>query len=122
MTSRFAKASVVLLLGFILAGQDVFMASAGNAPTASHAGCNCCKSGSAKCATPVCCAKPAENRDPFAPASIPTTQNQWQALAASGSSELTLPFFSADNFSSRSVPSASLTAVPLFQRNCSYLI
>jgi len=122
MTSRFVKMSVVLLLGFILAGQGVFMTSAGNTPIVSHAGCKCCHSGTSKCAMPVCCAQPA-NHVPFAPASLPApSQNEWHALAASVSSALTLPSIPIAGYSPHFVPPVSPTAIPLFQRNCSYLI
>jgi hypothetical protein len=124
MTLRFVKAPVVLLLGFILAGQGVFMASAGNSPTVvSHAGCKCCKSGTMKCSMAVCCAGPARPSAPVGPAPLPaSSQNEWHVLATSASSVLTPPSFSTDEFPSYSPSSAAATAVPLFQRNCSYLI
>src|SRR5665213_1496809 len=124
MTSQFVKASVVLLLAFILAGQSYFVASAGNVPVvASHAGCKCCKSGTMKCVMAVCCAQPA-NHVPIAPAPLPaSSQNEWHALAASVSSSwLTPPSFSTDELPSYSTSFAAVTAVPLFQRNCSFLI
>ena len=125
MTLRFVKASVVLLLGFILAGQGVIMTSAGNVPViVSHAGCRCCKSGTVNCAMAVCCAKPARSSVPVGTAPLPaSSQNEWHALAASASSSwLTLPSFSGDKLPSHSTAFAAATAVPLFQRNCSYLI
>jgi hypothetical protein len=125
MTLRFVKASVVLLLGFILAGQGVFMAAAGNSPTGvSHAGCKCCKSGTMKCSMAVCCAGPVRPSAPIGPAPLPaSSQNEWHALATSAtSSVLTPPSFSTHEFRSYSPSFAAATAVPLFRRNCSYLI
>jgi hypothetical protein len=123
MTLRLAKAALVLMLGFVLVWQGIPKASAGNGPMASHASCKCCVNGCGKCSTPVCCTKPVENHDPFAPASLPTpSPNEWHALAASASSWLTLPALSVDEFPSRFASSPSLTAVPLFQRDCCYLI
>ncbi|MBI1176296.1 hypothetical protein GC207_02530 [bacterium] len=126
MTTRLAKTVLVILLGFLLAWHGVFAMSAraGNLPSAAHnPNCECCKSGCGKCTTPVCCTKPAENREPFAPASLPTTsQNEWHALAASVSSWVTLPSIPVVEFPSPGVPSAPVTVIPLFQRDCCYLI
>src|SRR5437870_5693536 len=125
MTSRFVKTAVVILLGFVLVWQSVPTVSAGTGANVSGARSSCCCSGcdSRHCSTPACCAKPADDRTPFAPASLPTpSQNERHALAASVSSWLTLPSSPAHELPSQSVSSAAITAVPLFQRDCCYLI
>src|SRR5579883_2457344 len=125
MTSRIAKTAVVLLLGFLLVWRSGPTASAGTSANMGGAKPSCCRSGcdSKHCHTPACCARPADHRAPFAPTSIPSSsQNEWQALAASFSSWLSLPSFPVDEPSSHSASSALVTAIPLFQRDCRYLI
>ena len=85
--------------------------------------CKCCGGRHGKCATPTCCAKPADNHAPFAPASLPTSsQNEWHALAASTTSGLTLPLPVADCLTAGVTQSVSFTALPIFQRDCRYLL
>src|SRR5947207_13563028 len=69
MTSRLGKMAVVLLLGLILAWQGVFLAAA-NGPEAAGARPRCCRPNAqcADCGSTACCAKPADNRAPAAPA------------------------------------------------------
>src|SRR5882724_1851314 len=122
MTSRFVKTAVTVLLGFVLACQSVFLASANTVPNAGPRKSHCC-CGSKNCPTPACCAKPAQNQVPFAPASPPpTSQNELQALAAPVVSAPTLPLRSTDELFTHVASSFSGRALPLFQRDCSYLI
>ena len=75
------------------------------------------------CATPVCCVKPADHRGPVAPAPLPIScQNEWHAVPATISSWLTLPSLRADELHSHWATPPSVTAIPLFQRDCCYLI
>src|SRR5882724_6737256 len=91
MTSRFVKTAVTVLLGFVLACQSVFLASANTVPNAGPRKSHCC-CGSKNCPTSACCAKPAQNQVPFAPASPPaTSQSELQALAAPVASTQALP-------------------------------
>src|SRR5438876_216638 len=125
MTSRPLKAAVVFMLGFALVWQGVFAASTGINPNAGGAKTSCCCTGCdfKHCSTPACCAKPNAPSDPVVPASLPSpTQNEFHALAASLVSLLTLPSLKADELPFRSSSLASQTAIPLFQRNCCYLI
>jgi hypothetical protein len=60
---------------------------------------------------------------PVAPAPVPSTsQNELQALAASVVSLLALPLSFPDKLPAQTATSISVTAIPLFQRDCCYLI
>jgi hypothetical protein len=123
MKLRAVKMAVVFWLGIILAGQSLFNASANTMPRAAKSGC--CRTGcsSKTCATPVCCAKPAKDSRTPLPARPPcNSQNEFQALLVFAAPLLILPARSQDELPTRAASSVSLTAVPLFQRNCSYLI
>jgi hypothetical protein len=125
MTLQRMKTAVVLLLGFLLAWQSVATVAAKAGPIAGAAKSSCCCTGCdfKHCATPACCAKPADNPSPFAPAPVPPRSSQeWQALAASVTILLTLPLREADEPSAASSSFIWIPAVPIFQRDCSYLI
>src|SRR2546427_11057654 len=120
MTSRRAKTAVVLLLGFVLAWSCVFTVPVDNGSSGTRVIRNCCDFQCAKCASPGCCAQPSQ---PFALAPPRcTTQNEWQALAVSAALVLALPARSADELPAIAAWSSSLTAIPLFQPDCCYLL
>src|SRR5882757_6485695 len=122
MTLRFVKTTVTVLLGFVLACQSVFLASANTGASAGARKSHCCCD-SKNCSMPACCAKPAQNQVPFAPASPPpASQNELQALAASVVSSPVLPPRSTEELFTHVASSFSVRAIPLFQRDCSYLI
>src|SRR5258708_40068841 len=124
MRSQTLRTATVILLGFILAIQGSVAASFGVIAPVAKAGCCHTDCNSKNCSTPACCAKPAENPVPFSPASLPSSsQNEFHALAASAVSLLALlPFCSTVEAPSRAISSASVTAIPLFQRDCCYLL
>jgi hypothetical protein len=116
------KTVVTALLGFVLVCQSVFLASANTGANARAKGPHCC-CGSKNCSTPACCAKPAQNQVPFAPASPPPiSKSELQAWAAPVVSTPVLPPRSTNELFSRPASSFSASVIPLFQRNCSYLI
>jgi len=122
MISRLVKKAAGVLLGILLAWQSLPTPSAGMG-TGGAKSCCCCRGcDSRHCSTPACCTKPADNRGPVAPASLPVSQNEWLALATTISSWLTLHCIQADELHAHGPASASVTAVPLFQRDCCYLI
>jgi hypothetical protein len=84
----------------------------------------CCCTGcdSRHCSTPACCAKPADNHRPATPASLPVSQNEWLALVTTVSPWSTPPSLQADELHPYWPAAALVTAVPLFQRDCCYLI
>ena len=125
MTSRPAKTAVAVLLGFVLIFQSVFPISASVPRKIDAARSNCCCHGcdSKQCSMPVCCARPVENRAPLAPASpAPTSKNEIQAMAAPVVSTQALPLHLQYEAVAPAASSLSVRAVPLFQRDCTYLI
>jgi len=125
MLLRPVNTAVVFLLGLILASQCVFTISAGAAPNTPGAKTSCCCTGcdSKHCATPACCAKPADNRAPSVPVSPRSnTQKEVQALATGVASVLTLQAPPTVELSPTAFSFLRAAAVPIFQRDCSYLI
>jgi len=121
MTSRYAKLTVMFLLGLILASSGVLTGSSLPAGTAKR---SCCRNGcDASACPPACCARPADNPAPANPASIPSNSlNEWQALAPSFLSLLSSSSTALDELPSPPASDLQAASVPLFQRNCSYLI
>ena len=125
MTLRPVKMAVVLVLGFVLAWQGVFTASADTGANARRAMMSCCgpRCDSKHCSTPACCVRPDAPSAPVTPAALSSTsQNKLQALVVSVISLPAFPLRSPEELPSRQVLSASMTAIPLFQRDCCYLI
>jgi hypothetical protein len=120
MALRLIKAALVLLLGFALAGQGAFSAAA--APVAKRS-CCCTGCDNKHCATPSCCIKPETPSAPVSPAPLPSSsQNEFHALAAVVTLLTTLPARPVAELPCRLVPVSSVTDIPLFQWNCSYLL
>ena len=125
MTTRAIKMAVVVLLGFVLAWQGVFAASATTGTNARVAKKSCCCTGcdNKHCATPACCVKRDAPSAPVAPASLPSTsQNEFHALAVAVVSLLPLLPRPANELPAHAPSSSSVTAIPLFQRDCCYLL
>src|SRR5712675_901820 len=125
MTSRPFKMAVVLLLGFVLAWQGVFASPVRLGATTQSVKRSCCCTGcdNKHCATPACCAKRDTPTAPVTPASLPSTSlNELQALAASVVALIALPSRAADKLPARAAVSSSVTSIPLFRRDCSYLL
>lgn len=122
MMSRVAKRAVVLLLGLVLVGHGFFPTSAAGGSPETKSACCCTGCDQTDCATPSCCVSPAGNRAPISPAPAPArTQNETQALAASASL-LILPSIPVEDFAVSVSSFGHVAAVPIFQRDCSYLI
>jgi hypothetical protein len=72
---------------------------------------------------PSCCPVPVDSRAPVTPAPPrSTSQNEWQALAASLVFLVALPPPSGQDLPVRTSLSASIGVVPIFQRDCCYLL
>lgn len=98
--------------GSAVAGQN-----SGTTPT-----CKCCDYDPAKCVTPACCASPSDNGAPVTPAAPRSASgNEWQAIATALVILSTAPRSSVDELP-LSLPSIQVGAVPIFQRDCTYLI
>ena len=125
MRSRCIKMAAVLLLGFVLAWHGVFAVSAFPVGNASSVEASCCSTGcdSKHCATPACCVKRDAPSSPADPASLPApAQNELYALVATVVSLLPLPVRPANELPTREPSPSSVTAIPLFQRDCCYLL
>jgi hypothetical protein len=124
MVLRLAKLTVVFLVGLTLVAQGVFPAHAESAAPATKPSCCCTGCDSKSCSTPACCVRPTDkNPVPVTPAPVRSlSQNEWQTLAPPASVLFVissrviaeLPLFSSS--------SSAVKAVPLFQRDCCYLI
>jgi hypothetical protein len=109
---------VALLLGFILAAWPVVAVPASSSPAVKSC---CCKG--RRCCNMACCAVQKDASAPVVPVPVPSSsQNELQVMAASVVTILTLPSLAANEVSQRFSLPAPMTAVPLFQRDCCYLI
>jgi len=125
MTSQFAKAGIALLVGFVLIFQNAFPVFASVPRNAEARKLDCCCHGcdSTHCSMPVCCARPVENHAPLAPASPPpTSKNEFQPMATPVVSTPALPLHLQYEAVASPASNLSVKAVPLFQRDCTYLI
>jgi hypothetical protein len=113
------KALIVLfatIFGFAAVTQSTF----GVAP----AGCKCCVTDAASTPCPTsCCEAPVREEAPAAPASAPSHRSiDWQSLVSA------IPLHIAPEqpaiylFPTASIGFQPIRAVPIFQRDCSYLI
>ena len=121
--------SVAMLLALMLgvaaaapgttrASQDPYSVGPGSAPT-----CKCCDSDPANCLTPSCCPSPARQRCPAAPPSRPSSgSSELQGLAAALSAAWILPRSIEKEQRASSISLLPLRVVPIFQRDCSFLI
>jgi hypothetical protein len=91
-------------------------------PTASTPICKCCDYDPAKCATPACCARPSDSGAPAAPV-VPrcASGNEWQAVPIAPLTVSTRPRCTVHELPVP-LPSILVGAVPIFQRDCSFLI
>jgi hypothetical protein len=84
--------------------------------------CKCCKTENLTCGA-ACCAAPVRSTSPIVPASTSVrSSNQWLAVAVSS---LVLPVSASVELSGPSAAVASflpMRSIPLFQRDCSYLL
>jgi hypothetical protein len=125
LVQRFVAMLLALALGVAAAApgatpasQDRASARSGSAPT-----CKCCNFDPANCVTPSCCPSPARHRCPEAPPSRPSSgSSELQGLAAALSAVWTLPRAIPNEVRVRSNSLLPLRAVPIFQRDCSFLI
>ena len=100
----------------LLGTQSVFLIGAPAAKPVSQCACD-------KCDTSCCKKKAASESRPVSSAPAPTrAQIEWQLLAAVLTQLVTLPGASKPEVSFRFLPPIPAPAVPLYQRNCSFLI
>jgi hypothetical protein len=111
------KIAVAMLLSLLLAGTP-FALPARAAACGEAAACKSCCAGKADC-----CAAPAPQApaSPAVPASAPT-QNEWQAVAVVLHLLTALDTFAPQSLTSVSFAPPGATAVPIYQRDCQYLV
>src|SRR4051794_2636600 len=124
MRSTLRKSLYVLLALFfaVAVGWPGAPSLAGQASAISLPPCHCCNADHSHCATPACCARPADNRVPDAP-TVPrrASTQEWLAAAPPPTTFLTLHSSTLKNPSVCPRP-VQARAVPIFQRNCSFLL
>ena len=111
-----------ILLGVVAMSQSVLEMSAGAMTSKAAAVCACCAK-HANCGGMTCCARPADNQAPSAPILPPAKlANDFQSLAMPAVLAVIQPELTAD----KSAVAFSVTsygkALPIFQRDCCYLI
>jgi hypothetical protein len=121
MTARIAKTAVLLVAAFTFALQGLSPFSIVPASSAAPAQ-SCCSSGCGHCGSTACCARPADNRAPVTPA-VPrcASSQEWLAIAPAPTRLLTLSRSPLNDLSQAPAP-IQAGAVPIFQRNCSFLL
>src|SRR4051812_27791043 len=121
---KLANRAMGLLLGIVLVLQGISNAFAISGPNSSRS-MACCRSdcNSRHCATSACCAKPANEGGeiPSTPARS-SSQDEWQDIAPLFQVILTATSPRPEQIPSSFSSNDTQIAVPIFQRNCSYLI
>ena len=121
MLQKSLSALLVFLLCIMTSWHGVSAVTSQNSSKSASV-CKCCDSHGGNCPTPACCAQPPDSRAPSTPAAPRSVSgNEWHAIPpepmeigawsvrASGALKTAPPFIHAG-------------AVPIFQRDCSYLI
>jgi hypothetical protein len=118
MALKLTRLVIALVLGLILAAHPFVTVSA-----TSPAAKSCCCKGAHCCCDMACCVAPNAPSAPATPAPVPSTsQNELQVMAIPVVTLLTFPSPPANKYPWRFSSSASMAAVPLFQRDCCYLV
>ncbi len=127
LVSRMAKApkkAMTLLLAIMLAVSALMPALGWAELSTSRAVCACCQVDGQSCPTRSCCSTPESEGKPISPASVPSqTRSDRQMLPAAVSQSLTmLPYVTVNGSRFSTVSFALPPTVPIFQRDCSYLV
>lgn len=119
MKVNLARLPIVLLLGFVLVWQTI--AAAGNSSVQREVR-KCCVAHCPRCTTErACCEQGSQPSSPVAAVPAPAMVG-FQALLAVTKIFADVPSISTFLPSEKGNSSASSSAVPLFQRNCIFLI
>ena len=121
MLQKSLSALLVFLL-CIMTGWHGGSAVASQDSSSSASVCKCCDSHRGNCPTPACCVRPTDSRAPAAPATPRSASgNEWHAIPPTSATLLTLSRSTLDPLTT-APPPLHAGAVPIFQRDCSYLI
>ena len=124
LVSKTVRWFTILLLGITLAGQSVFAFQANTVDSAStKRGARMCCAGCTGCASMACCVKSGNST----PASMPArpSNNLRNNLSALFSSTVALPAHLTPGAADEAVSPISFLAdsqIPIFQRDCAFLI
>ena len=111
--------AVMLGLAGLSAGSSPFVALGNQSAQARR----CCGSGCGTCSALPCCARPAERHTPVSPASVPQScSRQIHALLAEFVASAAFLPIKPDEPPCYCSPLPRAGAVPIFQRDCSFLI
>src|SRR5215831_18299212 len=110
-------AALLLAVVFGLAGSPGALLVSG--PRASS--CACCKAEDTSCAQSCCAPRHSENQQPTPTQSPPRTGTEWSLPVSTTTTLYALPGSASHRFSFLS-DFPQVRAVPIFQRDCSYLI
>src|SRR2546423_5738990 len=92
-------------------------------PSLNRSCCPCCAPAAPECPTPNCCAAPASGPSPISQSSLPARGgNELRSLPCAGIVIAVVAGLEKEANHSRPVSLLASRAVPLFQRDCSYLI
>ena len=118
------KRLVALVLGLVLSWQCLVTVSAGANQNAAGTKSCCCCSGcdSTRCPTPACCANQSQPAPVSARVPLSISQNELQAPTVSASLLPTLQSHTTDLVCTAASPHLRIATIPIFQRDCSYLI
>jgi len=106
-----------------MAGWQSRSSFAASFASASASACACCHAERGNCSTPACCTEPSDDRVPVIPVA-PRTASGYEAhvIVPTALAFFTLPRSPLHTLSIDTSSFLSLRAVPIFDRDCSYLI
>src|SRR6266850_1119448 len=115
--------TTLMLLGVVLFNSPPTLLTASGSVSPSTLSCHCCQSDPASCATPTCCTAPANESRPISPASAPSRASQEaKALVGPATVVLSAALAANDKVFRPATFLLPVRALPIFQRDCSYLI
>src|SRR5947209_13154634 len=111
---------LTLLLG--LSAQAGGNINGENAP-AKPPVCKCCGPAPASCPSPGCCSAPESSQNPVNPSSLPSrASNEFRSVPPASIAVVIVTLLHNEPASSRPISLLPERPIPLFQRDCSYLI
>lgn len=123
MKSSLIKIPVIVLLAFLLSWQGIVAMPMSPAAAAAEASCNkCCSPETGACAMPSCCSTQSKSTEPVPATSSSALQTDLLALIQSTGFFVVQQAMTERSLSLFSQPVILATGIPIFQRNCSYLL
>jgi hypothetical protein len=121
--TKFMTFVLTILVGMLISWQGMLAVPGAKAPPVSAKTCCCCAANHTSHLASACCAKRANNETPSTPATPPAhSQTDLQVLTAAIVTVVILPTPSTSPLPASANFSPSVTALPIFQRDCCYLL